>query len=429
MVHTRCHPMRQISEPPGFDIKNRDLPLLQTQHLLVSHFRVSFLSFNTPVVAMSASTTNNTNMMVLLLVNGFSPSDLSVALSNLKSQTKNLGTHKQRDAFWQAYQQIQGDLNKYSSIDVDGGKLYGLVKYYHKAFDDDDDNYGNDTGRTEFEPFTNRQKALVQTPRLMMGRHIKLMMDDATGEDDNDNNKASGKEFFMPWFGAEAQACYDDITAGEECITLDSDRGLFISTRIKRKHCGNLPSNVLKSLDSLLTYIRELAPDKPLQSIAWTAHQPPRVNSYNVILTGVWPTSITHHLDANVATHTNTTSMHEIYDAFLTRRNNHYIDQAEALIGVMLTQVAKSHGSDNSSSVHVGSMKDLATAKRNALLKKVYLDAGKTKFIQNALADGDASGFEMIVVQSRPPEKAGKFEEYGGVVFETFYKLDLSIYA
>lgn len=148
---------------------------------------------------MSSSTTSN--MMVLLLVNGFSPSDLSASLSKLKSETKNLGTHKQREAYWQAYQEIQADLNKYSNLDVDGGKLYGIVKYYHSAGEDGEFN-NDDPGRTEFEPFTNRQKALVQTPRLMMGRHIKLVVD----ADTDDAEGASGKEFFMPWFGDEAQS-------------------------------------------------------------------------------------------------------------------------------------------------------------------------------------------------------------------------------
>eukprot|EP00977_Amphora_coffeiformis_P029218 scaffold39498_cov267-Amphora_coffeaeformis.AAC.1 len=289
-------------------------------------------------------------------------------------------------------------------MDEDGGKLYGLVKYYTTTTDDS----VVGPGRTEYEPFTKRQKALVQTPRCMMGRHIKLVVD--ANEDNNDANDTSGKEFFMPWFGDEAQAAYDDITAGEPCISLDSDRGVFISTRIKRKHCANLPGTVLKSLDNLLEYIQHgLQPDNPLPSIAWDAHAPPTVNSYNVILTGVWPTTITHHLDTAVAMHTNTTSMHEIYDAFEQRRNTFYITQAETLITKMLTEIAKSSGDNNTASVHSGSMKDLATARRNALLKRVYIDASKHKFIQNVRDDisaGDDASFEMIVVHSRPAEQA-----------------------
>ena len=367
----------------------------------------------------SSSSESSPPMFMLLLVNGFSPSELSASLGQLKSETKNIGTHNQRELYYTAYQDIQKDITKYSSVDVDNGKLYGIVKYY-RSMDDSGNDQQDSAGtskRTEYEPFTKRQRALVATPRLLMGRHIKLLVDD-------DDNVGSGKEFFMPWFGYdEAEAAYNDITNGEECISIDSDRGLFISTRIKRKNCAGQVSN-LKSIDSLLEYVRNLDPDKPLQSISWEGHNPPKVNSYNVILTGVWPTTITHHLPDFIA-HTNTTSMHEIYDLFECRRNNHYIQEAEALISKMLADVAKSHGADNASNVFVSSMKDLACAKRNALLKKVYIDSSKKKFIQNAKHD---NGFETIVVKCRQGSDAGTFEEYGGVVFETFYKLDLSIY-
>jgi len=353
-------------------------------------------------------------MLMLLLVNGFSPTELSASLDKLKAQTKNLGTHNEREQYWEAYLSVQKEITKYSSIDVDDGKLFGLVKYYCASAEGDNPK----NGTTEYEAFTKRQRALVNTPRVFMGRHIKLLVDE-------DENVASGKEFFMPWFGAEAESAYLDITQGEPAISLDLDRGLFVSTRIKRKHCANLPSN-LKSIDSLKDYITtQLKPDEPLQSLAWEGHAPPTVTTYNVILTGVWPTTITHHLTDDLAAHTNTTSMHELYDLFEKRRNTHYIQEAETLIAKMLVEIHKNNN-DTSSSVHTGNMKDLACAKRNALLKKVYIDASKTKFIEHAKAEG---GFELIVVHSRPGEEAGTFEKYGGIVFETFYKLDLSIYS
>jgi hypothetical protein len=372
-------------------------------------------------------------MLMMLLVNGFSPTELSASLGTLKAQTKNLGTHNQREQYWQAYQNIQSDIAKYASIDVDDGKLYGIVKYYSNSGSTDDEKSNNTSNaaatRTEYEPFTDRQRTLVKTPKVFMGRHIKLLVDD-------DENAGSGKEFFMPWFGDEAEAAYLDITAGEACISLDSDRGVFVSTRIKRKHCANLPASTLKTIDALKEYIANaLQPDAPLQSVAWNGHHPPSVNSYNVILTGVWPTSITHHLPDDVAAHTNTTSVHEIYDLFEKRRNTHYIQEAELLIAKMLVEIHKNAagsstgaGDMTSSSVHTGSMKDLACAKRNALLKKVYIDASKTKFIENAKKEADSSGFEVIVVHGRTGEDAGTFEKYGSMVFETFYKLDLSIY-
>ena len=358
---------------------------------------------------------------MLLLINGFSPTELSASLGTLKSQTKHLGTHNQREAYWQAYETIQSQIAKHASVDVDDGKLFGLVKYYSGNNNNNNDDKNDDSSsRTEYEPFTKRQRALVNTPKVFMGRHIRLLVDD-------DDNAGSGKEFFMPWFGKEAEEAYLDITAGEPCISLDSDRGLFISTRIKRKHCANLPLSNLKSIDALQEYIAGLKPDQPLPSIAWEGHHPPTPTNYNTILTGVWPTTITHHLEPTMAAHTNTTSMTELYDLFEQRRNTHYIEQAEVLIAKMLVEIHKQPNADNAStsSVHTGSMKDLACAKRNALLKKVYIDKSKTKFIQNAKEEG---GLDVVVVTPREGSEAGKFEEYGSMVFETFYKLDLSIY-
>jgi len=366
------------------------------------------------------ATDNSSSMMVLLVIYGFKPTDLSDSIGELKKQTKNLGTHSQRQAYWSAYGDIQSSANKYSQSDVDGGKLYGLIKYYSGSTSSND-NKKKEKGKIEFEPFSKRQKALVGTPKLMMGRHIKLLMK----EGDEDDASKKGNEFIMPWFGDEAEEAYLDITQGEECISIDSDRGVYVSTKIKRKNCS-AGSSSLKSIDGVQDYISKLEPDTPLQSIAWEGHQPPKVTTYNVILTGAWPSSVTSHLsmDESLA-HINTSSMDEIYELFLLRRNNQYIREAETLIDSMVTEQNKSKGTDMTASIFTGSMKDLATANRNAILKKVYVSSTKKKFIQLARAEG---GIEMIIVNEREGNDAGKFEKWGGVVFETYYKLDLSIY-
>ena len=95
-----------------------------------------------------------------------------------------------------------------------------------------------------------------------------------------------------------------------------------------------------------MEYVNGLQADKPLQSISWEGHNPPKITSYNVILTGVWPNTITHHLPPSIA-YTNTTSMHEIYDLFEKRRNDQYIEEAELLISRMLTDIAKSNGAES----------------------------------------------------------------------------------
>ncbi|OEU14219.1 hypothetical protein FRACYDRAFT_269549 [Fragilariopsis cylindrus CCMP1102] len=118
--------------------------------------------------------------------------------------------------------------------------------------------------------------------------------------------------------------------------------------------------------------------------------------------------------------------MDEIYELFEKRRNTQLISDAEILIDKMLTEQNKGAKSDMTASIFIGSMKDLSTARRNALLKKVYISSTKEKFIDNVRADGD--DLDMVVVNERNDNDTGKFEAYGGVVFETFYKLDLSIY-
>lgn len=384
------------------------------------------------------SNASSVPMMVFLVIYGFSPTDISDSIGELKKQTKNLGTHKERQAYWTAYEAIQSGINKYSNIDIDDGKLYGMVKYYRNygtaaGSDTTDGSAAGKKGRLDFEPFTKRQKALVGTPKLMMGRHIKLLLKDDEGDDDGGGGKNSGKEFIMPWFGDEAEIAYLDLTQGEECISIDSDRGLFISTHIKRKNCAG-PSS-LKSIDALVEYLKTLQPDQPLQSIAWGGHQPPKVNTYNVILTGSWPSSITKQLPNEVAGYLNTSSMDEIYELFQARRNNQYLTEAETLIDNMITEQNKNKDNTNNASIFTGSMKDLAIARRNAILKKVYISSKKQKFIQLARLEGSGCGFEMIVVHERGDsggngsgDSPGKFEEWNGIVFETYYKLDLSIY-
>ena len=156
-----------------------------------------------------SSSSSSPPMLMLLLVNGLTPAELSSSLGKLKSETKNIGTHNLRQLYYKSYQDIQKDVTKYSNLDddVNGGKLYGLVKYYRNYNTDDTGNVDNDeddddgdddsTAKTEFEEFTKRQKALVNSPKVFMGRHIKLLID--TDADDNKNDSTTGNEFFMPW--------------------------------------------------------------------------------------------------------------------------------------------------------------------------------------------------------------------------------------
>ena len=57
-------------------------------------------------------------------------------------------------------------------------------------------------------------------------------------------------------------------------------------------------------------------------------------------------------------------------------------------------------------------------------MKKVYVSGSKTKFINSVKADG--GDVEIFVVSG--DTKDTRFEKYGGIVAEMFYRADLSIY-
>ena len=58
-------------------------------------------------------------------------------------------------------------------------------------------------------------------------------------------------------------------------------------------------------------------------------------------------------------------------------------------------------------------------------MKKVYVHQSKTKFIEGVKADGD--GIELNIITGDINESL-PFFQYGGIVFELFYRTDLSIF-
>mmetsp|Transcript_35956 Transcript_35956/g.83914 ORF Transcript_35956/g.83914 Transcript_35956/m.83914 type:complete len:228 (-) Transcript_35956:26-709(-) len=226
----------------------------------------------------------------------------------------------------------------------------------------------------------------------------------------------------MAWFDDQASTVYEDITSAEPCISIDPERGVYVGTRTKRKLCrGPPPLSATKSIGALVEFVSSLVPNAPLQSVEWHGHHPVSVKDYNVLLSGVWNAAILRNLPDTIGS-VNSTSNDDIYAAFCERKNMHLISEAEILIDKMQTDIGK--GLTNTA-YFAGSMRDLAKARRNALLKKVYISAEKKKFIESVQSEGDVE--EMYVVQKRCGAP-GKFEDFGGIVFETFYKLDLDIY-
>jgi len=355
---------------------------------------------------MSAPASGPRPLVILLLVNGLSPADLSSVVSSLKEASKSISTHARRQFYWSSYITITSAVAKFSDKD---DRLFGLIKYLRHDKDDDD-------GVVKFEEFTKNQRGLVNAgagnTHTMLGKKFRVMVDE-------EGEAPGAKEYLMAWFDEDAAAAYNDITSNSECIAIDAEKGVYVLTKNKRKLCRGAPS--VKNLAGLLEFVSSLSPNSPLQSISWNGNRPPTTNSFNVVLSGTgWNNAILKDLPETIG-HINSTSVDEIYDTYCTRKNLSLIGEAEALLSKMMADHGK--GSTNMD-VYAGSMKDLAIARRNALLKKVYISSSKKKFIESVRAEGDVE--EMYLIEDR--KTPGKFEEYGSVVFETFYKLDITIY-
>eukprot|EP00656_Telonema_subtile_P058393 TRINITY_DN9878_c0_g1_i2.p1 TRINITY_DN9878_c0_g1~~TRINITY_DN9878_c0_g1_i2.p1 ORF type:complete len:128 (+),score=55.51 TRINITY_DN9878_c0_g1_i2:99-482(+) len=113
----------------------------------------------------------------------------------------------------------------------------------------------------------------------------------------------------------------------------------------------------------------------------------------------------------------NTTSTDEIYDLFLARKNEFNIAEAEKLIDQMLTDVQKG---EKNALIVAGGMKEAAAARKNCLMKKVYVHESKKLFVKNVKEDNEV---EMVVILGSIEET--RFGDFGGVVFEMFYRANL----
>ena len=113
----------------------------------------------------------------------------------------------------------------------------------------------------------------------------------------------------------------------------------------------------------------------------------------------------------------NTTSSTEIYDYFLQRRNRALVADADKLLAQMLADVGKGLVAQ----VYAASQKDCVAAYKNALMKRVYAHESMRKFIDRARKDGQV---ELHVIRGDVSDT--DFGRYGSLVFELFYRLDLS---
>jgi len=95
------------------------------------------------------------------------------------------------------------------------------------------------------------------------------------------------------------------------------------------------------------------------------------------------------------------------------------VAEADKLIAQMLADIAKGL----TPLVSTGK-KEAGTAFKNSLMKKVYAHESMKKFIDAVAADGT---IEVVVITGEL-EELGDFGKYGGLVFELFYRADLSAF-
>ena len=69
------------------------------------------------------------------------------------------------------------------------------------------------------------------------------------------------------------------------------------------------------------------------------------------------------------------------------------------------------------------STKEASVAYKSALMKKIYLHESMKKFIAKAKEDGQV---EVCVIKGEDESKMGAFAQYGKLVFEMFYRCDLT---
>jgi len=336
------------------------------------------------------------NLAVLLLTNGMTAPSLHEGINELKSASKNCGTHKRREFYWQAYGKMMGALSGHD------GPLHGFLQYYTPASEDDE-------GIVEFTEFTGKQRQMLASTKAgcleILGKKFKPPED------------PTAKEWFMCWFDEEAQHALEDITEAEPAIYVTVE-GVFIGTKLKRKMCK--AGSTYKTAKDLEKAINELEPDKPLQSVAWRGHHPPVVNEYNVIVAGGgWGAAVVGGLPPCLG-YTEATSPMDIYGVFLQRRNAFLISQADRMIEQMLVDVQKGE----KALIVSGGMKEAAAARENSLMKKVFVHASKGKFVQKMNEEG--GDVEMIVIKG--DIEGTLFGDHGGIVFEMFYRADLDMF-
>ncbi|GMH65346.1 hypothetical protein TrST_g9561 [Triparma strigata] len=337
-------------------------------------------------LALGASTAP-ASLRVLVLCTALSPPQLTSVLTSLKDSSKKAGSHKTRELLWKAY----GDMLTWAG--GGDGTIDAFLMF--KAGEDVNE------GKLQIQELTKRQRGCCGSLDILGRKHTPA------GEEEG---KCRG--WAMVWTEDEASSAFEDLLDGEPCIYCTGDK-VYVGTRYKRVMCKGISSvKTVKDVDAL---VPTLLPDNPLRSVSFTSNSPPSINSYNFILAGPW----TSKFGEDSENCCSATSTDAVYDCFLACKASSLMADANKLIAQMITDVEKGL----TACIYAASMKEAGVARRNALMKKVYVHESKAKFIQGAKEDG---GIEVNVVNGNI--EGSKFSEFGGIVFEIHYRTDLAMF-
>ena len=328
-------------------------------------------------------------LLVLVLAFGIDAGDAAAVLEALKSQSKSISSHKGRQLYWEAYSKF---ISRTSSMEGSANCFLRFTAVPGKEAE----------GTVEVINLTKRQRGLLNSGLDVMGKKHK--------SPENPQPRA----FVMTWGeDGEAQRAWEDLQNAEPCIYVAAD-GVYVGTRLKRLQCKAL-SNAPKTVKDAEALVASLAPDAPLRSINFNGtSSPPACNGYNTFMTCAG--KLAAELPANIG-YIGATSCEEIYDYFSARRNEHLVAEAGKLIGQMIADVNKGL----QPLIVAASTKDAAVAYKCGLMKRVYVHESFDKFINVAKRDG---AVEVWVVRGNVDES--EFGRHGKIVFELFYRCDLS---
>eukprot|EP00036_Acanthoecidae_sp_10tr_P011479 CAMPEP_0182926432 /NCGR_PEP_ID=MMETSP0105_2-20130417/12079_1 /TAXON_ID=81532 ORGANISM="Acanthoeca-like sp., Strain 10tr" /NCGR_SAMPLE_ID=MMETSP0105_2 /ASSEMBLY_ACC=CAM_ASM_000205 /LENGTH=335 /DNA_ID=CAMNT_0025064329 /DNA_START=41 /DNA_END=1048 /DNA_ORIENTATION=+ len=327
----------------------------------------------------------NGDLLLLVLSNGLDATILADVLHRLRQDAQKINSGKKRLRLQEAYSKVS---QRAASL---MGDVHAMLSCWA----------GPDGGhRLSVHLLTKLQRALLTGGVEVLGRKHRRP------------DEPAGSAWCTVWTDADAQAVYADLLTAEPCVYIAPD-GVFVATRGKRVKCQGL-SGLPKTVKDLITLVESLEPHKPLRSVSFAGDAPPAVNGYNSFVAGAC--AYADQLPPSIG-HVKSASANAIYQYFEERRNGHHLGQAERLIAQMLTDVGKGL----TPLVSAGSKKDAALAYKNGLMRRAFVHESMAKFVKRAQADGQ---IELTVVRG---DVAGtKFESYGSLVFELYYRVDLA---